>query len=157
MSKTKIVYTKYDQKDGYSLVVKDSPYGRIYGHAFLNDEDKEIANQWDGCKIAEMRADFEIQKRRTKKLKHRAIVVDEIVNYMLKEFYLYPDRYESVEDVKVLLDKIWRSARKQARDNQEKTARMEESLPAKIDTLLEERYAVRDQIEKMRNMRENKK
>ena len=155
MSKVHILDSYYNM--GFSQVEKSSPYGIVKGYARLNTEDAAIANQWDGCKIAEMRADLEIQKRRTKKLNHRAIVVDEIVNYMLKEFYLYPDRYESVEDVKVLLDKIWRSARKQARDNQEKTARMEESLPAKIDALLEERYAVRDQIEKMCNMCENKK
>lgn len=155
MSKVHILDSYY--KMGFSEVEKSSPYGVVKGYAQLGKEDMDIANQWDGCKIAEMRADLEIQKRRTKKLNHRAIVVDEIVNYMLKEFYLYPDRYESVEDVKVLLDKIWRSARKQAQDNQEKTARMEESLPAKINTLLEERHAVRDQIEKVRNMRENKK
>lgn len=155
MSKVHILDSYY--KMGFSQVEKSSPYGVIKGYARLDNEDADIANQWDGCKIAEMRADLEIQKRRTKKLNHRAIVVNEIVNYMLKEFYLYPDRYESVEDVKVLLDKIWRSARKQARDNQEKTARMEESLPAKIDTLLEERHAVRDQIDKMCNMCENKK
>lgn len=155
MSKVHILDSYY--KMGFSQVKKSSPYGVVNGYAQLGKEDAAIANQWDGCKIAEMRADLEIQKRRTKKLNHRAIVVDEIVNYMLKEFYLYPDRYESIEDVKVLLDKIWRSARKQARDNQEKTARMEESLPAKIDALLEERHAVRDQIEKVHNMRENKK
>lgn len=155
MSKIHILDSYY--KMGFSEVEKSSPYGVVRGYAQLGKEDMDIANQWDGCKIAEMRADLEIQKRRTKKLNHRAIVVDEIVNYMLKEFYLYPDRYESVEDVKVLLDKIWRSARKQAQDNQEKTARMEESLPAKIDTLLEERHAVRNQIEKVCNMRENKK
>ena len=155
MSKVHILDSYYQM--GFSEVEKSSPYGVVKGYAQLGKEDADIANQWDGCKIAEMRADLEIQKRRTKKLNHRAIVVDEIVNYMLKEFYLYPDRYESVEDVKVLLDKIWRSARKQAKDNQEKTARMEESLPAKIDTLLEERHAMREQIEKMRNMRENKK
>ena len=155
MSKIHILDSYY--KNGYSRVVKSSPYGVVKGYAELDKEDEAIANQWDGCKIAEMRADLEIQKRRTKKLNHRAIIVDEIVNYMLKEFYLYPDRYESIEDVKVLLDKIWRSARKQAKDNQEKTACMVESLPAKIDALLEERHAVRDQIEKMRNMRENKK
>lgn len=155
MSKVHILDSYY--KMGFSEVEKSSPYGVVKGYAQLGKEDMDIANQWDGCKIAEMRADLEIQKRRTKKLNHRAIVVDEIVNYILKEFYLYPDRYESIEDVKVLLDKIWRSARKQAKDNQEKTARMVESLPAKIDALLEERYAVRDQIEKMCNMRENKK
>ena len=156
MSKVHILDSYYN-KMGFSRVEKSSPYGVVKGYAQLGKKDADIANQWDGCKIAEMRADLEIQKRRTKKLNHRAIVVDEIVNYMLKEFYLYPDRYESIEDVKVLLDKIWRSARKQAKDNQEKTAYMEESLPAKIDTLLEERHAVRDQIEKVCNMRENKK
>lgn len=155
MSKIHILDSYY--KNGHSRVVKSSPYGVVKGYAELDKEDEAIANQWDGCKIAEMRADLEIQKRRTKKLNHRAIVVDEIVNYMLKEFYLYPDRYESIEDVKVLLDKIWRSARKQARDNQKKIVHMEESLPAKIDALLEERHAVREQIEKVRNMRENKK
>lgn len=152
MSKVHIVDSYYDK--GYSQVIKNSPYGVVHGAAMLGKEDAEIGNQWDGCKIAEMRADLEIQKRRTKKLNHRAIVVDEIVNYILKEFYLYPERYESIEDVKILLDKIWRSARKQAQDNKEKTARMEEALPKKIDTLLDERYSVREQIEKMR---ENKK
>lgn len=155
MSKVHILDSYYNM--GFSQVEKSSPYGVVKGYAQLGKEDAAIANQWDGCKIAEMRADLEIQKRRTKKLNHRAIVVDEIVNYILKEFYLYPDRYKSIEDVKVLLDKILCSARKQAQDNQEKTARMEESLPAKIDALLEERHAVRDQIEKVRNMRENKK
>lgn len=154
MSKVHILDSHYTM--GYSRVVKSSPYGVVRGYAQLSKEDADIANQWDGCKIAEMRADLEIQKRRTKKLNHRAIVVDEIVNYILKEFYLHPDRYESIEDVKDLLGKIQRSARKQARDNQEKTACMAESIPTKIDTLLEERHTVRDQIEKVRNMRENK-
>lgn len=147
MSKTKIVYTKYDQEDGYSLVVKDSPYGRIYGHAFLNDEDKEIANQWDGCKIAEMRADFEIQKRRTKRLNVRADAINEALCYVLSNIPM--DELDKDNPALYYLEELSFSAGKQAKDNQNKLAGMRESISTKIDTLLYERKQMREIAEKL--------
>lgn len=155
MTKVHMVDAVYNDKWGYSVVTKDSPYGRVHGWANVNIAEEE-GNHWDGCKIAEMRADIEIQKRRTKNLNHRSMVTNEIVNYILKELELYPDRYQSIEDMKKLLDNIQWSAKKQAKDNQKKLARMKEALPTKIDALLEERKAVREQIEKMHKARENK-
>lgn len=155
MTKVHMVDAVYNEEDGWSVVTKDSPYGRVRGWAEV-DITEEDGNHWDGCKIAEMRADIEIQKRRTKQLNHRSMVTDEIVNHVLKELELYPDRYQSIDDMKKLLANIQWSAKKQAKDNQKKLARMRESLPAKIDTLLEERQAIREQIEKMHKARENK-
>lgn len=147
MSKTKIAYARYDQEDGYSLVVKDSPYGRIYGHAFLDDEDKEIANQWDGCKIAEMRADLEIQKRRTKRLNVRAEAINEALCYVLNNISV--DELDKDNPTLYYLEELSFSASKQAKDNQNKLASMKESISAKVDALLDERKQMREIAEKL--------
>lgn len=147
MSKTKIAYARYDQEDGYSLVVKDSPYGRIYGHAFLDDEDKDIANQWDGCKIAEMRADLEIQKRRTKRLNVRAEAINEALCYVLNNISV--DELDKDNPTLYYLEELSFSASKQAKDNQNKLASMKESISAKVDALLDERKQMREIAEKL--------
>ena len=147
MSKTKIAYARYDQEDGYSVVVKDSPYGRIYGHAFLDDEDKDIANQWDGCKIAEMRADLEIQKRRTKRLNVRAEAINEALCYVLNNISV--DELDKDNPALYYLEELSFSASKQAKDNQNKLASMKESISAKVDALLDERKQMREIAEKL--------
>lgn len=147
MSKTKIAYARYYQEDGYSLVIKDSPYGRIYGQAFLDDEDKDIANQWDGCKIAEMRADLEIQKRRTKRLNVRAEAINEALCYVLNNIPM--DELDKDNPALYYLEELSFSASKQAKDNQNKLASMRESISIKIDTLLDERKQMREMVEKL--------
>lgn len=153
MSKTKLVHADYNIKDGMSLVTKDSPYGRVFGYAFVNEEeDIEYANQWDGCAIAEMRADLEIQKRRTKKLNVRADAINEALCYVLNNIPM--EELSKNNPALYYLEELSFSASKQAKDNQAKLARMKKVLPTKIDALLDERKKVQEQIEKMRKNKE---
>lgn len=151
MSRTRLVHSYYDGKT--STVIKSSPYGMICRSATVNElEDNDIANQWDGCMIAEMRVNIEMQKRRTKQLNHRVTVINEVINNVNKELSLHPEKYRSKEDILGLLDSLQRSAKKQSQDNKDKLRHMKDTLPGAIDSITTTRRYMRTRAkEKQKN------
>ena len=81
-------------KSGYtpasdSFVIKHTKYGTFYGDAWLHPNDEDIDNSFDGCRIAEFRADLQAYKEKAKVLRQRAvgarILVDNLKNSLTPE------------------------------------------------------------------------
>lgn len=48
----KIIDATYDKETGISSVTIGTPWGIFTESVKLHDDDKDVANQWDGCKFA---------------------------------------------------------------------------------------------------------
>lgn len=48
----KIIVAEYDEETGISTVSIDTPWGVFTESAILHEEDKDVANRWDGCRFA---------------------------------------------------------------------------------------------------------
>lgn len=69
--KGKILKSEYNP--GYdSWILKETKYGTFSGQATLCKEDADIDNSFDGCRIAEFRADLQAYKAKARKLQDRA-------------------------------------------------------------------------------------
>ena len=70
--KGKILESQYNP--GYSsYVLKQTKYGAFSSEVFLHDEDKDIDNSFDGCRIAEFDCDTKAYKEKARWLRQRAI------------------------------------------------------------------------------------
>lgn len=70
--KGKILESQYNP--GYSsYVLKQTKYGTFSSEVFIHDEDKDIDNSFDGCRIAEFDCDTKAYKEKAKWLRQRAI------------------------------------------------------------------------------------
>ena len=50
--KNKILESNYDKDTGVSTVTIESKWGTFTRSVRVQDEDKDIANKWDGCRFA---------------------------------------------------------------------------------------------------------
>lgn len=64
--KGKILESYYAAENGLSVIIKQSKYGRFVGDAYCYEEDKDIQNQWDGCRLAEYKCDLQQLKVKLK-------------------------------------------------------------------------------------------
>lgn len=70
--KGKILESEYHP--GYSsYVLKQTKYGTFGAEVFLQKEDIDIDNSFDGCRIAEFDCDTKAYKEKVKRLRQRAI------------------------------------------------------------------------------------
>lgn len=59
---------------GYSsYVAKQTKYGTFYSEVFLQEEDQDIENSFDGCRIAEFDCNLKAMKEKAKWMRQRAI------------------------------------------------------------------------------------
>ena len=82
--KGKIIASQFNP--GYdSWVLKQTKYGLFDGHCYFKEEDADIENSIDGCRISEFRADSRAYKEKAKFLRQRAIGAAIIVNNLYDE------------------------------------------------------------------------
>jgi len=76
MIKWKMLYADYDQDTGISKVWIRTEIGTFSGTAYLHDEDRDIASNFEGCRYAEMRAVIKYvhTKVKTLKVKYSALL-----------------------------------------------------------------------------------
>lgn len=61
----------YYADDGTSFVIKQSKYGTFTGEAYCYEEDEDIQNKWDGCRLAEYKCDLQQLKVKAKEYQAR--------------------------------------------------------------------------------------
>jgi len=126
---------------GYdSWVLKQTKYGIFDGEARLHPHDEDIDNSFDGCKIAEFRADLKSCKEKAKWMRQRAIgarIVAQSCWRVLED----TEAEAEVEKIVAMLEK-------QADDTQEYYKRMKAYEPMFIKNLLQERRETREMINK---------
>lgn len=137
--KGKILNSFYNP--GYnSWVQKQTKYGIFDSEVFLQEEDKELDNSFDGCRIAEFDCDLKAYKEKAKRMHQRAIGARTLYNNLafIESFVDYDDRvYEQV----LYLEREAKKAR-------EYYERMKDYRPIFIRNLLTKRKAIRNRHKK---------
>ena len=123
---------------GYSsYVAKQTKYGTFYSEVFLQEEDQDIENSFDGCRIAEFDCNLKAAKEKAKWMRQRAIGA--------RTLYL-----NLIEDLDVeTCDKIERQvyvAFKDADKARDYYERMKDYRPLYIENLLKRRRETRNLI-----------
>lgn len=123
---------------GYSsYVAKQTKYGTFYSEVFLQEEDKDIDNSFDGCRIAEFDCNLKAMKEKAKWMRQRAIgariLCDNLYNALDEETW---------RKVASQVDIAYKEADK-ARNYYE---RMKDYRPIYIENLLKRRRETRSLI-----------
>ena len=135
--KGKILKSQYNP--GWdSWVLKQTKYGTFNGEAILHPEDEDIDNSFDGCRIAEFRADLQAYKEKAKWLRQRAIGA----RIAWKSIYKVLDDIE----YKLLTDEV-EMLENQAQRAKEYYERMKDYEPIYIKNLIKNRRETRERIE----------
>ncbi len=98
--KGKILDSEYNP--GYSsYILKQTKYGAFAAEVFLQEEDIDIDNSFDGCRIAEFDCDTQAYKKKAKQLRQRAIGA-RILYETNKDFYKFDDNGSLAKTVLML-------------------------------------------------------
>lgn len=143
MSRVRLVDASFDEKSGCATVVKTSPYGEFTDFAFVHDDDRDIANEFDGCTIAEMRCDTRIAQERAKSLRIRYETIDNIMS--LIDFDDMP--HYVLVSVYGTLERELLNAKKQYQEAREKHHRLKKMSYNVAKHLPQERRKIRERYE----------
>lgn len=93
--KNKILESSYDKDTGVSTVTIESKWGTFTRSVVAQDEDKDIANRWDGCRFAHYLCTADMLKAKGKAFVERANGMNHAANVLAGIRYdtnwLYPD------------------------------------------------------------------
>jgi len=123
MNKYTFVRADFDKETGISTVAIKTELGIFEGKAYLHDEDKDIASEFEGCKYAEWRA---IIKYLKVLLKQKKAVLKTIadINSNLERM----KEYDKDSRQSRYLRKRFYMAQKEVKDLKEYIANLEENL-----------------------------
>lgn len=141
----KILDSQYNPGYG-SWVIKQTKYGTFDSEVFLDEEDKDIDNSFDGCRIAEFDCDLKAYKERAKWLRQRAIGAQILCDYIMLSVDSLRG-HKGVNDIIKHTNQMVKEADK-ARDYYE---RMKDYRPIFIENILKNRREVRERTEKKEN------
>lgn len=78
----KILASFYDSESGYSEVTKHTRYGTFTDIAYCHEDDRDIMNEWDGCRFAEFKCDIQALHEKIKMMKQRVIGMDQLIDLL---------------------------------------------------------------------------
>ena len=134
--KGKVIDSQY--LPGYSsYVAKQTKYGTFYSEIFLQEEDQNIDNSFDGCRIAEFDCNLKAAKEKAKWMRQRAIGA--------RTLYLNIINNLDIETCNKIEHQVYIAFREadKARDYYE---RMKDYRPIYIENLLKRRREARELI-----------
>ena len=139
--KGKILKSQYNP--GWdSWIVKQTKYGTFDGEAILHPDDEDIENSFDGCRIAEFRADLQAYREKAKWLRQRAIGAR--ILYDTNKTLIYDCNIENE------LLKTVEMLENQADRAKEYYERMKDYEPIYIKNLIKNRRETREMIKESR-------
>lgn len=137
----KILFAEYNEETGISTVCKQTKYGTYTKSVKVAEEDKDIANKYDGCYFAELKCDIAAYKRRAQNMKERAKGAEHLL-------WIYTQN--SPEDdlrMCIITTNIWKEANR-ARETYEL---LKNSYAALVENTIRQRREMRDHINKRHN------
>ena len=135
--KGKILESEYHL--GYdSWILKQTKYGTFSGQAELHPQDKDIDNSFDGCRIAEFRADLQAYQEKARWMRQRAVGA-RILFETNKELILDANIEEELEKTVKMLEQQADAAR-------EYCERMKSYKPIFIKNILKQRREMQSKI-----------
>lgn len=138
--KGKIIAEQYNP--GYdSWILKQTKYGLFDGYVQLDEEDLDIDNSFDGCRIAEFDADTKSDKERAKWFNQRAygarILFDNVKTSLTEE---------ELEQYQLILEKMERQVNYLTKEARQAKERYENRLayrPMRINSIIKGRREIR--------------
>lgn len=137
----KILFAKYNEETGISTVCKQTKYGTYTKSVKVAEEDKDIANKYDGCYFAELKCDIAAYKRRAQNMKERAKGAEHLL-------WIYTQ--SSPED-NIRMCNITTNIWKEAIRAQETYELLKDSYAALVENTIRQRREMRDHINKRHN------
>jgi len=149
-----ILYAEYDEATGISKVIKQTKYGTFTRSVRVHPEDKDIANQYDGCYFAELKCDIAAYQEKAKFMRERAKGITHAFN-VLSHADAQRDPYmEEMKEKWYALSHQADLAWKQAEDAAETYHILKDAYYALIEQTLRQRRELRDKINKKRHMQD---
>ena len=142
--KGKILFAEYNEETGISTVCKQTKYGTFTKTVKVAEEDRDIANKYDGCYFAEMKCDLAAYKRRAQNMEERAKGAQHLVNVFCSGWQYDMDAEPFLLD---LVDNAWREAARA----RETYYLLKDSYYALVENTLRQRRELRERIAKRRN------
>lgn len=99
----KILESYYDGEEGFSSVTKHTKYGTFTAETYCHPEDRDIQNEWDGCRFAEAKCDIEALREKIKMMRQRLVGMDQILDILDREQNaekIYSSLYKDVLDLR---------------------------------------------------------
>ena len=121
-----------------SWILKQTKYGMFSGRAELHPDDEDIDNSFDGCRIAEFRADLQAYQEKAKWMRQRAIGA-RILFETNKELILDANIEDELEKTVNMLEQQADAAR-------EYYERMKSYEPIFIKNILNQRREIRHKV-----------
>lgn len=137
----KILFSEYNMTTGVSTVCKQTKYGTFTKSVRVAEEDKDIANRFDGCYFAELKCDIAAYKRRAQNMEERAKGAEHLANIF------FGDTLKDDYKVKKLADNI----KKDAIKARETYKLLKSSYSALVENTIRQRREMRDRINKRHN------
>lgn len=81
----KILESYYDEEEGFSSVTKHTKYGAFTAEAYCHPEDRDIQNEWDGCRFAEVKCDIAALHEKIKMMRQRLVGMDQLLDIINRE------------------------------------------------------------------------
>lgn len=141
-----ILYAKYDETTGISKVIKQTKYGTFTRSVKVHPEDKDVANQYDGCYFAELKCDIAAYQQRAKFMQERAKGITHAFNVLS---YADAQRDPYMDDMKEewyalahQADLAW----KRAEDAEDTYHILKDAYNALIEQTLRQRRELREKI-----------
>ena len=103
--KNKILESSYDKDTGVSTVTIESKWGTFTRSVMVQDEDKDIANKWDGCRFAHYLCTVDMLKAKGKVFVERSKGMEHAANVMT-QYYLQQDNQIATEMYPYYVDAI---------------------------------------------------
>lgn len=78
----KILDSFFDEDTGTSCVTKHTKYGTFTEYCDCHEDDKDIMNEWDGCRFAEVKCDIAALKEKNKMMRQRLVGMDQLLDIL---------------------------------------------------------------------------
>lgn len=145
--KGRITFSLYDPTTGMSVITKATKYGEFTATTKVSEEDKDVANRWDGQRFAEYKCDLKALKRKADIMYIRYEGVQNAYNNMYETLYNLADRSLDAEYMMYLMERQADHAYRQYEDAQNKYKAMCDNYKVYCDSVLQERRELRKHIE----------
>ncbi len=102
----KILESYYDGEEGFSSVTKHTKYGTFTAEAYCHPEDRDIQNEWDGCRFAEAKCDITALHEKIKMMRQRLVGMDQLIDLLDRPEVVNQIEYNLYKDVVDLRNSI---------------------------------------------------
>ena len=143
----KIIHHEYDEKIGYTKLIKATQYGSFIGEAKVHPDDQEIANVWDGANFAEMKCNIAALKEKAKWMRQRAIGIENALKSLDNTNFTTGGTLDAY--TLDMLESQVRAAYREANKYKEIYEEMRDSYKAYTQYTLKRRKYLREKVDKM--------